>query len=625
MVRQVRAMATELYRRGPDDGGEWVDPEAGIALGFRRLAIIDVSADGHQPMFSASGRYVIVFNGEVYNFQDLRQRLSALGEAFRGHSDTEVLLAAIDRWGVGEAVRQANGMFAFALWDRRERQLHLARDAMGIKPLYFGFHRGVLFWGSEIKALRAAPWFCPEVDRDALTLYLRHGFVPSPFSIYRDVWKLEPGVIRTFRAPGADSEEDRYWSVDAVAEQGAADPFTGSDEEAIVAVEETLSRAVARQMVADVPLGAFLSGGIDSSLLVSLMQARSSKPVQTFSIGYSETAFNEAGHARTVAEHLGTNHHEWIVSPQDALATVPELATYYDEPFADPAMLPTVLVSRLARTKVTVSLSGDGADECFGGYDYHLYAARGGLANALGLPLPLRRALAAGASGSSSLLERLPSRFARRCGISLAYRTRYLHFEEPTSWYRTYVLDQLGRGDRLVGAPQRPAYALTQGIPNLMSVADAFMLLDQKSLLPDGYLTKVDRASMAFSLEGRVPYLDTDLVALAWRLPPPLKVRGSQGKWVLRQLLRRYLPSSITERPKQGFGVPLGAWLRGPLEEWATSLLEPRCLKIDGLLADDHVQTCWREHSTGIRDHGTSLWRILMFQAWMRSSALAPH
>jgi len=615
---RVRRMTEALRLRGPDDEGVWVDPERGLALGFRRLAILDLSALGHQPKASASGRFQLTFNGEIYNFQELRRELEALGAVFRGHSDTEVLLAAFEEWGLEPALRRCNGMFAIACWDAQERRLHLARDPLGIKPLYVGLGGRTLLWGSELKALQAHPDFVPVLDPDALALYFRHGYVPGPYSIFRGVRKLAPGSILTLSSPEDPAEARPFWSLREVAARSQADPFDGSDAEAVAAVEAALRRSVGLQMMADVPLGAFLSGGIDSSLAVALMQDQSPRPVQTFSIGFAEDAFNEAHQARAVARHLGTEHAEWMVTGADALELIPRLPQIYDEPLADPAALPTCLVSQLARRQVTVSLSGDGGDELFGGYHFHLSAQEGRLAQALRCPQPLRRAIGAGMDGCARMLRHLPGRFAGHAEEALHHRARPYQFRDTVSYYREHVADLLGRGGGFLLAARNPPYLLNRplGLEHPRNVAESFMFLDTLMMLPDEFLTKIDRATMAVSLEGRVPYLDTDVLALAWRLPTRMKIRAGQGKWVLRQILKRHLPAQLVDRPKHGFSVPIGSWLRGPLRDWAGALLEPGALRAQGLLDPELVRRYWDEHQQGRRDHFDLLWRLLMFQAW---------
>lgn len=629
----VREMAGTLRHRGPDDGGEWADAPAGIAFGFRRLSIVDLSPAGHQPMASASGRYVIAFNGEVYNFEALRQTLASQGAApaFRGHSDTEVMLAAIEAWGLEAAVQRFVGMFAFALWDRAERVLHLVRDRLGIKPLYYGWAGDTLLFGSELKALRAHPAFRPEIDRDVLTLLLRHNYIPAPYSIYQGVWKLTPGTILTLHGPGAATPVP-YWSAQDAAEAGLATPFSGSDREAADQLDALLREAVGLRMVADVPLGAFLSGGVDSSAVVALMQAQSSRPVQTFSIGFREFGYDEAPFARDVAGHLGTDHTELYVSPEDAQAVIPTLPNFYDEPFADSSQIPTLLVSQLARRHVTVSLSGDGGDELFAGYNRYFFAQR--LWNRFGsMPAGIRQA-AAGALTAvpprtmDALVQRLGPvlpKGLKHGGVDtkLAKLAQTLRADHPDTLYQTLVSHWEQPAALVLGACGEPPTALTDK-DRWRGPADftqRMMYMDLMSYLPDDILTKVDRASMAVSLEARVPLLDHRVVEFAWRLPMSLKVRGGQGKWLLREVLYRYVPREMIERPKMGFGVPIDAWLRGPLRPWAEALLDERRLRDEGFFDPAPVRAKWDEHLSGRRNWQGHLWDILMFQAWHETNA----
>ncbi|WLT30173.1 asparagine synthase (glutamine-hydrolyzing) [Geothrix sp. PMB-07] len=615
---QVQGMTDRLLLRGPDDGGIWTDPPVGLGLGFRRLSILDLTEEGHQPKASASGRFIITFNGEIYNFKELRQTLEGLGATFRGHSDTEVILAAIEQWGVEAAVRQLNGMFAIALWDTQERTLHLARDPLGIKPLYVGVLNGTLLWGSELKALRAHPAFTSRIDPDALSLYFRHGFVPSPYSIYAGVRKLAPGHLLTLTSPGGEMQPRPFWTLREVAEEGLANPFGGTDQEAIQAVEASLFQSVGRQMVADVPLGAFLSGGVDSSLIVALMQAQSSRPVQTFCIGFREDSFNEAHHAQAVAKHLGTDHSEWMVSAKDFLGLIPDLPDLYDEPFADPAMIPTCLVSQLARRKVTVSLSGDGGDEVFGGYSHHLSACGGRLSRALSHSAGVRWAMGVGTSTLSSAAGLLPGKSAAFMSDALKYRSHLYRFKDAVTYYRERVAGQSRAAESLLNSSRIPPYLLTEplALREPHDVVDAFMYLDSMMVLPDEYLTKVDRATMSVSLEGRVPFLDSDVVALAWRLPARMKIRDGRGKWVLRQVLERHVPKEIIDRPKHGFSVPIADWLRGPLKAWGKALLDARHPELQELLSSEAITRVWTEHQQSLRSHGVLLWKLLMFKAW---------
>ncbi|MFA9460939.1 asparagine synthase (glutamine-hydrolyzing) [Thiohalorhabdus methylotrophus] len=620
------AMGDRLHSRGPDDRGVWTDEEAGIALAHRRLAVIDLSPAGHQPMTTPCGRYTLVYNGEIYNHRELRGELEKAGGhfAWRGHSDTETLLAALRHWGLEGALRRLNGMFAFALWDAAERRLFLARDRMGEKPLYFGRSGGAFLFGSELKALAAHPEWRGAVDREALTLYLRHNYIPEPWSIYQGIGKLLPAHYVVIGDEGrAVSEPHCYWDLGAVAAEGTAraaeEPETLTDE-----LEALLADAVGRRMDADVPLGAFLSGGYDSTTVAALMQAQSDRPVKTFSIGFQEAAYNEAEHARAVAGHLGTDHTELYVTPEEARSVIPELPTIWDEPFADSSQIPTYLVSRLARRHVTVSLSGDGGDELFCGYHQYAFGCR--LWEKLRwLPLALRQRLASllqriPADNLDSLSRRLPrdmrTRFSGDRLLKLAevlspetgeafYRALVSHWKEPAA-----VVRGAGEPDTL--------FTDTGRWPRLPGLRERMMYLDALTYLPGDILAKTDRATMAVSLEARVPMLDHRLVELAWRVPTSLKFRNGKGKWLLRQVLYRYVPESLMDRPKMGFEVPVEHWLRGPLREWAEDLLDERRLREEGFFHPAPVRRMWQEHLSGARRWNYHLWDVLMFQAWLR-------
>ena len=625
------AMAATLAHRGPDDAGAWADEAAGVALGFRRLAIVDLSASGRQPMASSDGRYVVVFNGEIYNFRALRAELERTGAAFRGGSDTEVLLETIRRHGVPGALARANGMFALALWDRAERALWLARDRLGEKPLYYGWSGGTLLFASELKALRAHPGFRAEVDRDALALLLRHGYVPGPRSIYRGVAKLPPATVLRVGPEGRPSSgPEPYWSLREAVTAARRDPIASAPE-AVEAVEACLTDGVGLRMVADVPVGALLSGGVDSSTVVALMRAQSER-VRTFTIGFPSTEVDEAPVARAVARHLGTDHTELAVTAADALAVVPRLPQLYDEPFADSSQIPTVLVCALARRSVSVALTGDGGDEVFGGYARYSSFRR--LRRSLArLPRPLRSRLGAALGAvPASAWDALASRAGPALPASvhparLAARVRKLAVALDAE-------DDRDRYLRLMAAWDDPAAVVEGAGPVAAPADDAWwadldddaeraMCVDTLGYLPDDILAKVDRASMAAGLEARVPLLDHRLVELAWRLPLSLKLRDGQGKWVLREVARRHVPPSLLERPKAGFGVPLAEWLRGPLRPWAEDLLCARRLGDAGLAAAP-VRARWAEHLARRCDHSAALWPVLVYQSWRDAQATVP-
>jgi len=624
-------MADALRHRGPDDAGTFADPRAGLVLAFRRLAIIDLSDAGHQPMTSACGRYVIVYNGEIYNHRALRTELKP-HLAFRGHSDTEVILGGFTRWGIRATVERLNGMFGFAVWDRATQTLTLGRDRFGEKPLYYGRVGGRLLFGSELKALRAVEGFHPPLDRGALALFMRHGCIPAPHTVYEGVHKLPPGCLLEVRN-GIPAGPIRYWSAVERAETGVRSTFTGNERELEEELHALLYEAVGMRMEADVPLGAFLSGGIDSSLVVALMQAQSTSPVKTFSIGFTEADYNEANFAKQVASHLGTEHTELYVTPADALAVVPLLPTMYDEPFADSSQVPTYLVSQLARRDVTVSLSGDGGDELFGGYAR--YALLTDMWHQLRrVPLPVRRA---GASVLSGIATRrwdaifraadpvLPARAkVSRPGEKLHKLASALHFDAPEDVYLQLV--SLWRDpSQVVLDGREPLTSLTSGVRSpLTEPGLRAMQLDAITYLPDDILVKVDRAAMAVSLETRVPLLDHRIYELAWRLPNDLRNRPGHGKYLLRKVLDRYVPRPMFERPKMGFGVPIGSWLRGPLREWGEDMLSPSMLRSQGLLDADVVRRTWVDHLSGRSDHTYELWSVLMLQAWLAEKPHSP-
>jgi asparagine synthase (glutamine-hydrolysing) len=627
----IERMMEPIRHRGPDDSGEWVDAQSGIALGFRRLAILDLSPAGHQPMLSIDDRYVIVFNGEVYNFNQLRTELDSLGHTFRGHSDTEVMLAAICQWGIQAAVQRFNGMFAFALWDRRECRLTLVRDRLGIKPLYYGWAGSVFLFGSELKALKAHPAFQAEIDRGALALYLRHNYIPAPYTIYTGFCKLLPGTILTLAGNQLGELPDPvpYWSARQVAESGVAHPFEGSDQEAVVELDALLRESVRERMVADVPLGAFLSGGIDSSAVVALMQVQSSRPVQTFTIGFHESSYNEAEHAKEVALHLGTEHTELYVTPQEAQAVIPRLPALFNEPFADSSQIPTFLIAELARRHVTVSLSGDGGDELFGGYNRYSWASKIWKATGL-MPSALRTFSSAAlrrmplAVWGAILSNRLiPPRWRiSEAGEKIRKIAEILSADSPEAVYLDLVSHWKEPASIVRGAAEPPTLLTSRESWACLPDYTAWMMyMDLVTYLPDDILVKVDRASMGVSLEARVPYLDDHrVVEYAWRLPLRMKMRNGQGKWLLRQVLYQYVPRQMIERPKKGFGVPIDAWLKGPLRGWAESLLGERRLKDEGFFNPKPIRQKWQEHLTGKHNWQYHLWDILMFEAWLEEN-----
>lgn len=615
------AMADALYHRGPDDGGTWVDAEASVALGYRRLAVVDLSPAGRQPMVSRCGRYVLVYNGEIYNCEELRSQLRQCGRRFRGHSDSEVLLEACAEWGLNTAVRQLLGMFAFALWDRQERTLALVRDRLGIKPLYWGRFRHVLLFASELKAIRLHPAWTPEIDRASVVAYLRRQYVPAPYSIYRGIHKLMPGHVLTLH-PDGRLLDSSYWDLRDVARNSQRARVQISHDAAADELNALLHDAVRRHMVADVPLGAFLSGGIDSSLVVALMQASSARPVRTFSVGFTGTKVDEAPYARAVASHLGAQHTEVYLEPKQALDVLPNLPSLYDEPFADPSQIPTMLVSRLAREHVTVALSGDGGDEIFGGYRRYYRAEN--LRRLLALLPSTARYAVADAIGVLATHNSGPLRMASEVCWSLSARQKltrlaaYLRADDDNALYRALVSQVID--PVLLGSPAeeggRVAWdsAIAEDIPDFL---ERMGYVDSVTSLPDQMLTKVDRASMAVSLEVRVPLLDHRIVEFVWTLPPRLKFRSArENKPLLRSVLYRYVPRALVDREKKGFGVPLYTWLRGPLRDWAEALLSRPELVEDGFFDRTAIKAIWAEYLAGIGKWERLLWRILMFQSW---------
>ncbi|MBI4902866.1 MAG: asparagine synthase (glutamine-hydrolyzing) [Acidobacteria bacterium] len=637
LLDAIHRMTDALSHRGPDDEGYWIDDGGRVALGHRRLSILDLSPLGHQPMESHTGRYVISFNGEVYNFPELRRELEQGGDTvFRGTYDTEVMLACFEKYGVASAVKRFNGMFAFALWDRQERALYLARDRFGEKPLYYGWIGREFVFGSELKALRAYPGFRGEIDADVMPLYFRHNYVPAPFSIYKGIWKLEPACwLRLPEAAtvGTLPETVRYWSAEACFDDGQAQLDLG-EEEAVDELQKKLRDCVRARMVSDVPIGAFLSGGIDSSVVVAMMQESGMPAARTFTIGFHDQNYNEAGYSRAVAKHLGTHHTELTVTPAEAMATIPNLASIYDEPFADASQIPTTIVSSLARRAVSVVLTGDGGDEVFGGYTRYFWAHK--LWRVLGgIPLPVRASLnrlggvvppvlmrLAGQIGESTL----PSRYRIRNLHDKLHRLRSMLLANSAEEVYLQLISGCLDSEALTRSHARMHWAgeAILSHPSALAAPAPFMLLDIATYLPDDILVKVDRAAMSVGLEGRSPLLDPDLLAFVGKLPPNYRVRNGQGKWILRQVLSRYLPKQMFERSKAGFAVPLQDWLRGGLRSWADDLFACKSFACNPYLNTRVIRQKWEEHRAGKANWTSPLWCALMFQAWLGNSLEEP-
>ena len=646
-------MNDALLHRGPDDGGVWVDKRVGVALGHRRLSILDLTPAGHQPMHSECGRYVLVFNGEIYNHLEIRTHLEKESLQFaasnhqsrgwNGHSDTETLLAAFAAWGVEKTLQACVGMFAIALWDKKEQVLTLARDRMGEKPLYYGWVQGAFVFGSELKAIKQYSDFNNPVSRDVLSLYLRHCYVPAPYSIYQDIYKLEPGCLITIKPDAAMSvpvaaprapfinetiKLSHYWRLHDQVEAGQAS-LIHNEYEALGLLESRLNDSIRLQSISDVPLGAFLSGGIDSSLIVALMQKQSVRPVKTFTIGFQEQAHNEAEHAKAVSSHLHTEHTELYVAPQDALSVIPRLSALYDEPFADSSQIPTFLVAQLARQHVTVSLSGDAGDELFGGYNRYFWGPKI-WSKFSWMPFTMRQQLGnamTAASRSWIVHDRVMGLLPRKFQVTLP-ADKLKKMGEPLQssdsiddLYYSLVSAWNAPEDIVIGSHESPTLLTKpEDWPDIGSPEHRMMYLDSMSYLPDDILCKVDRAAMGSSLETRVPFLDHRVVELAWRVPLEMKIRHGQGKWLLREILYRYVPKELIERPKQGFGIPLAEWLRGPLRDWAEALLDESRLEDEGYFRPAMIRRKWDEHCSGTYNWHTQLWNVLMFQAWLEEN-----
>lgn len=628
----LRRMSKALTHRGPDDEGCWFDDEQRIGLGHRRLSIIDLSLAGHQPMVSSSGRYVIAFNGEIYNHIDLRGEIreeNSQTQNWRGNSDTETLLAGFEQWGIERTLKKSVGMFAIALWDRKDRVLTLARDRMGEKPLYYGFQNDTLLFGSELKALKAHPDFLNEIDRDVICLYLRHCYIPAPYSIYKRIKKLLPGTylqipIGSNRSVHKSVAAKQYWNLSEVTAQGLASPFIGSDSDAIGALDDQLRQSIGLQMIADVPLGAFLSGGVDSSTIVALMQAQSDRPVKTFSIGFIGQGFNEAEYASGVAKHLGTDHTELYVTSSQAPQVIPMLGKIYDEPFADSSQIPTFLVSQMAKQHVTVSLSGDGGDELFGGYSSSIlvdkwpqiekvpYRFRKMVGNLLNNIAPSTRDSFFKLLGH---ITTLPGDMSEKLSYLANRLANVRDFGELCYSYISVIDDP---EEVVIGAKEPPTWLTEEGMKGPFKNAKLQTLfVAAMAYLPDDILVKVDRAAMANSLETRIPLLDHRVVEMAFTIPMSLKVRDGKNKWLLRQVLNQYVPGQLIDRPKSGFSIPLNDWLRGPLREWVEDLLGEDRLRIEGFFNVEYIRKKWHLHLLGGRNYGPFLWSVLMFQVWL--------
>jgi asparagine synthase (glutamine-hydrolysing) len=619
---RLRAMGEAIAYRGPDDSGTFHDAVTGVGFVHRRLAIVDLTSAGHQPMRSSSGRFVIVFNGEIYNHAELRRTFEASGHGveWNGHSDTETLLRGFEVWGIKETLARAVGMFAFALYDQSKRQLFLARDRMGEKPLYYGISQGVFLFGSELKALRAHPSFASDVDRDALLSLLRHQYCGGPRSIYKSISKLPPGSLLTFDLASKNYDIETYWSLHEAARHGLAHRFSLSDQEAIDQFDELLKQSIGLQMMADVPVGAFLSGGVDSSLIVAEMQRQSSRPVKSFTIGFEEDAFNEAPFARAVADHLGTDHTEYFISPREALDLIPRLPSLYDEPLADVSQIPTFLVSRIARQAVTVSLSGDAGDELFAGYTTYAHAER---------LMRIHDQIPASFRSLTSYLMKSGARLSEVFGNSqrarqLALSAFVLNAETKSELTNRLTQFWSDESAPVLGAKDHKHH---QNPFSDLALSDLERMIanDMITYLPDDILAKVDRAAMAVSLETRVPLLDHRIVEFALSLPMALRRRDGEGKWIMRQVLDRYVPRALIDRPKKGFGVPLAQWLRGPLRAWALDLLSPTAIKRDGLFDPHAIARALDDHMSGRRDRHNDLWSALVAQQWLEAQRSSTH
>lgn len=625
--KTVKIMSDALVHRGPDDCGIWVDENNGLALGHRRLTVIDLSSAGSQPMKSADGRYIIIYNGEIYNYKEIAERLRSKGVGLRGGSDTEVLLEAISVWGVDDTLQQLVGMFAFAVWDRKKNILVLARDRMGEKPLYYGWVNNGFVFASELKAIKRYPGFSGEIDRDSLSLLQRYSYIPSPYSIYKNIRKLPQASLVEINVREKVEKIRTYWDISDKARNGVENIIADDSNAVLSNLHEKLTKTIRGQMISDVPLGAFLSGGLDSSLITALMQECSSKPVKTFTIGFHEAEFDEAIYARQVAQHIGTDHTEIILQASDALSVIPKLPELYDEPFADTSQIPTCLLSSIARNEVTVCLSGDGGDELFGGYNRYLWGDRMRRYMAI-MPEPFRRTISALITNVSPrwwdkiysiIMPLLPDRLGFRNAGNKAHKVANLMLGKGIEESFLDMVSYWRNPNDLVLHSSEPetVFSDTSMRSIFKDYAQRMMYIDQRTYLPDDIMVKVDRASMGVSLETRAPFLDHRLVEFAWKVPVSMKLHKGRGKWLLREMLKKYLPDRLIERPKMGFQPPIGEWLRsGQLRDWGESLLDSNRLKNESFFDSDLVRKCWLEHLTGKKDWTGQLWTVLMFQAW---------
>jgi asparagine synthase (glutamine-hydrolysing) len=615
-VENNRNSLKAISHRGPDDSGEWVDQKNGIYLSQVRLSILDLSPAGHQPMISASGRYVMTFNGEIYNHLSIRKELEEYCSInWKGHSDTETFLTALERWGLEKTLEKSTGMFAFGIWDTLQNELILARDRMGEKPLYYGWQNESFIFASDLAAIEMHESFQGTIDREALSLFMQLSYIPAPFSIYKNIYKLEPGTFLRIGVGEYVESISKYWSLRENVEKGAKESFSGSPEEAVNVLNSILQRSISEQMIADVPIGAFLSGGIDSSTVVAIMQSMSNRPIQTFTIGFDDKKFNEAEHAKTVAKHIGTNHTELYISPEETLDVVPKLSTIYSEPFADSSQIPTYLVSKLARTKVTVSLTGDAGDELFCGYRSYTKALK--MKNMIfSLPPWLRNNTNFLASVNSSVISFFSKEFSRKIDIAMGLFSA----KEPFDVYQRLITRWQPSEEVVIGAKNN--FNVLDKIGEEIGSTgyiESLMTLDMLMYLPDNNLCKVDRAAMAVSLETRVPLLDHRIVEFANSLPLKYKLNNGISKWPLRQVLYKYVPQALVERPKMGFSVPLSYWLKGPLREWAEQLLNETVIKNQGLLNHSVIRKKWEQHLSGEQDFKYLLWNVLIFQSWLNN------